>query len=60
MLASRATCPALLSVALRDETCPPPGVFACYSRYGGPKEIIPFEWNDHERGEAFLRLDQAA
>src|ERR1022692_255727 len=43
VLASRATCPALFSVALRDETCPPPGVFACYNRYGGPKEIISYE-----------------
>ena len=53
VLASRATAPALFSVGLRDETCPPSSVFAAYNRYGGPGEIVEYAYNDHEGGGAF-------
>ncbi|MFF3441536.1 acetylxylan esterase [Streptosporangium sp. NPDC002721] len=59
VLAPRATCPALFSVALRDETCPPSGGYASFNHYGGRKKMIAYEWNDHEGGEAFLQLEQA-
>ena len=60
VLARRATAPALFSVALMDETCPPSTVYAAYNAYGGPKEIVTYPYNDHEGGEAFHRSRQAA
>jgi len=53
ILGSRATAPSLFSVGLMDETCPPSTVFAAYNRYGGPKEIREYPFNDHEGGEGF-------
>jgi len=50
--AARATAPALFSVALMDEICPPSTVYAAYNRYAGPKEIVVYEFNRHEGGEA--------
>ena len=58
VLATRATAPALFSVALMDLTCPPSTVFAAYNAYGGPKEIEVYEYNDHEGGEAFQQARQ--
>jgi cephalosporin-C deacetylase len=52
-LGRRATAPALFSVALMDETCPPSTVFAAFNAYGGPKEIVEYRYNDHEGGQAF-------
>ena len=60
LLARRATAPALFSVALMDETCPPSTVYAAYNAYAGPKEIVAYPYNDHEGGEAFHRSRQAA
>jgi cephalosporin-C deacetylase len=57
-LAPGATAPALFSVALMDQTCPPSTVFAAYHAYGGPKEIAVYEFNDHEGGEAHHRTRQ--
>ena len=50
--AARATAPALFSVALMDEICPPSTVYAAYNRYAGPKELAVYEFNGHEGGEA--------
>lgn len=58
VLASLATAPALFSVALMDQTCPPSTVFAAYNAYGGPKEIEVYPFNDHEGGEAHQRTRQ--
>ncbi|MGZ4169374.1 MAG: acetylxylan esterase [Solirubrobacteraceae bacterium] len=60
VLARRATAPALFSVALMDETCPPSTVYAAFNAYGGPKEIVTYPYNDHEGGEAFHKVRQAA
>ena len=60
VLARRATAPALFSVGLMDETCPPSTVFGAYNAYAGPKEIAVYEFNDHEGGEAFQRTRQLA
>jgi cephalosporin-C deacetylase len=60
VLARLATSPALFSVALMDEICPPTTVFAAYNAYAGPKEIEVYEFNDHEGGEAFQRTRQLA
>jgi len=50
--AARGRAPALFSVALMDETCPPSTVFAAYNHYAGPKEIAVWPFNQHEGGES--------
>ena len=52
-LGRRATAPALFSVGLMDQICPPSTVYAAFNAYGGPKEIIEYPYNDHEGGQAF-------
>lgn len=49
-MAARATVPALFSVALMDQVCPPSTVFAAYNHYSGPKEIDVWPYNEHEGG----------
>jgi cephalosporin-C deacetylase len=56
VLGRRANAPALFSVGLMDETCPPSTVFAAFNHYGGPKEIREYPFNDHEGGEGFHDL----
>ena len=51
-LASRASAPALFSVAMMDPVCPPSTCFAAYHRYGGPKQLRVYEFADHAGGEA--------
>jgi cephalosporin-C deacetylase len=53
VLAARASAPALFSVALMDEICPPSTVYAAYNHYAGPKEISEYPFNDHEGGAGF-------
>lgn len=60
VLAQQATAPALFSVALMDEICPPSTVYAAYNAYAGPKEIVAYPYNDHEGGEAFHLGRQAS
>ena len=60
VLGRGASAPALFSVALMDEICPPSTVFAAYNAYGGPKEISIYPFNDHEGGEAFQQREQLA
>jgi cephalosporin-C deacetylase len=50
--AARAACPALFSVGLMDEVCPPSTVFAAYNHYAGPKQIKIWTYNHHEGGES--------
>jgi cephalosporin-C deacetylase len=56
--AARATAPALYSVGLMDQTCPPSTVFAAYNHWQGPKEITVWPWNDHEGGSGYQREEQ--
>jgi cephalosporin-C deacetylase len=59
VLGRRATAPALFSVALMDQLCPPSTVFAAYHNYGGEdKEITVYPYNDHEGGEGFHQAAQ--
>jgi len=51
--AARATAPALFSVGLMDDICPPSTVFAAYNHYAGPKEIRVWPFNRHEGGESY-------
>lgn len=62
-LVRRARADALLSVALRDMTCPPSTVFAAYNHYAGAlpegsgpapaTQIEVYPYNNHEGGAAF-------
>ncbi|MFJ6167909.1 acetylxylan esterase [Micromonospora orduensis] len=58
VLAPRATAPALFSIAMMDQTCPPSTCFAAYHRYGGDKEVRVYEFNDHEGGAAHQQVEQ--
>ncbi|RKS05304.1 cephalosporin-C deacetylase [Nocardiopsis sp. Huas11] len=49
-LAARGRVPALYSVALMDEVCPPSTVFAAHNHWAGPKDITVWPWNGHEGG----------
>jgi len=57
--ARRASAPALFSVALRDDTCPPSTVYAAYNHYAGLSAARPatqievYTYNKHEGGQAF-------
>ncbi|BDZ41858.1 acetylxylan esterase [Paraoerskovia sediminicola] len=55
--AARATAPAVFSVALMDEICPPSTVYSAFHRYGGAgtvvKDIDVHPFNGHEGGQAF-------
>jgi len=51
--AARANAPALFSVGLMDEICPPSTVFAAYNHYAGEKEIRVWPYNHHEGGDSY-------
>lgn len=56
--AARAKAPALFSVALMDQICPPSTVYAAYNRYAGEKQLRVYAFNDHEGGQSFQKLEQ--
>jgi cephalosporin-C deacetylase len=58
ILVQRATAPALFSVALKDQICPPSTVYAAYNSYAGSKEIVEYPFNDHEGGQVFHQARQ--
>ncbi|MFF2732029.1 acetylxylan esterase [Streptomyces sp. NPDC058008] len=58
--ATRATAPALFSIAMMDEICPPSTCFTAYNRYAGPKDLRVYEFNGHEGGTAYHRAEQLA
>ena len=58
VLARKSVAPALFSVGLMDQICPPSTVYAAYNAYGGSKEIVDYPFNDHEGGEGFHRAIQ--
>jgi cephalosporin-C deacetylase len=52
--ARQARAPALFSVAVMDETCPPSTVYGAFNAYGGAdKRMEEYEFNNHEGGQAF-------
>ncbi len=57
-MAARARVPALFSVALMDQVCPPSTVFAAYNHYAGPKQIEVWPHNEHEGGGVHQELRQ--
>ena len=54
--AARVRAPALFSVGLMDDICPPSTVFAAYNRLEGEKRIEVYEFNGHEGGQEFQTL----
>ena len=59
-LARRATAPALFSVALMDQTCPPSTVYAARNHWGGAADIVEYAFNEHEGGMGTQWEKQAA
>jgi len=57
-MARRAHAPALFSVALMDQTCPPSTVYAAYNEYAGDKQISVYPFNDHEGGAVFHEVER--
>ncbi|WP_104179237.1 acetylxylan esterase [Arthrobacter sp. B0490] len=58
--ASRSTMPALFSVGLLDDVCPPSCVFAAHNHYAGPKRMKVYPYNGHEQGGAFQDVEHLA
>ena len=58
--AVRASAPALFSVGLMDEICPPSTVFAAYNHYAGPREIRVWPYNGHEAGDRSQQAERYA
>ncbi len=56
--AARAGCPALFSVGLMDDVCPPRTVFAAYNHYAGVKDIRVWPYNQHEGGQGAQTLEK--
>lgn len=56
--AVRCRVPALVSVALMDEVCPPSTVFAAYNYLAGPKELRVWRYNHHEGGGSYQALEK--
>jgi cephalosporin-C deacetylase len=55
---ARAKAPALFSVGLMDNICPPSTVYAAYNHYAGPKQITVWEYNNHEGGGSYQSKDK--
>ncbi|BDZ61001.1 cephalosporin-C deacetylase [Demequina sediminis] len=56
--AARAQAPALFSVALRDDVCPPSTVYAAYHAWAGPAQMVVYPYNGHEGGQAYQQRRQ--
>jgi cephalosporin-C deacetylase len=56
--AVRATAPALFSVGLMDEICPPSTVFAAFNHYAGPHEIRVWPYNGHDAGALTQQVER--
>jgi cephalosporin-C deacetylase len=56
--AKRCNAPALFSVGLMDEICPPSTVFGAVNNYAGPVSMEVYPFNEHEGGEGhhWMRL----
>jgi cephalosporin-C deacetylase-like acetyl esterase len=46
--AARVKCPAIVSLGMIDESCPPAGVFAACNVLRGPKDVIVLPLSDHK------------
>ena len=55
---AHAKAPALFSVGLMDEVCPPSTVFGAYNHYTGKKQITVWPFNKHEGGQTFQNVEK--
>ncbi|WP_210508716.1 acetylxylan esterase [Naasia sp. SYSU D00057] len=55
--AARAQLPAMFSVGLLDDVCPPSTVYAAYNAYAGEKRMKVYPYNGHEQGGAFQDVE---
>src|SRR5262249_30073713 len=58
--APRARAPAIFSVGLMDDICPPSTVFAAFNHYGGEAEIRVWPFNGHEAGQLHHQVERFA
>jgi len=58
--AKRATAASLYSVGLMDDICPPATVFASHNSWAGDSAIEVYEFNNHEGGQGYHWVRQAA
>jgi cephalosporin-C deacetylase len=59
--ARQSQAPALFSVALMDDVCPPSTVYGAFNAYAGVnKSIVEYEYNNHEGGGPFQDREQMA
>jgi cephalosporin-C deacetylase len=58
--APRANAPALFSVGLMDDICPPSTVYSAYNHYMGEKQIKVWSYNNHEGGASFQTGEKLA
>jgi cephalosporin-C deacetylase len=58
--ATRATVPALFSVGLMDDICPPSTVFAAFNHYTGPADIRVWPFNGHDAGQLHQQAERFA
>jgi cephalosporin-C deacetylase len=58
--AARTSAPALYSVALMDQVCPPSTVYAAANRHCGGAEVVAYPFNEHEGGQGVHWQRQAA
>jgi cephalosporin-C deacetylase len=59
--AARCTAPALFSVALMDQACPPSTGYAAFNAYGGErKQMREWAFNGHEGGMMFQAAERLA
>lgn len=58
--ARQSTAPALFSVGLMDDTCPPSTVYAAFNAYAGKKRIVEYAFNNHEGGQGYQEREQMA
>ncbi len=56
--AKRNKTPALYSVGLMDDICPPSTVYAAYNHHAGRKEIRVYPYNNHEGGQSIQTLEK--
>lgn len=54
--APRSTIPALFSVGLLDDVCPPSTVYASFNHYAGEKQMNIYSYNGHEQGGPFQEV----
>ncbi len=57
-LAARCRAPALFSVGLMDQICPPSTVYAAYNHFAGPKPIRIYPYNEHEGGGTYQTIEK--